>query len=255
MTALTTPALTTVARAETCHYIGTTSYNGRLVATVTTTQSINRLEIDARLQLDATPWHLWPVQYLVQERTTWTQGRLTSAAINGRYTSNGTISRQYWDLFTPTPTALIAERIQVKRQADLLRRNPAFARYWDPATFGQPWEQTFRVANSDRRPDLDLPTSQMPDGLRTPLALALYWSRATLPNPLPLFLPGWKKDARLTATITRAGPPTTLTVSHPNLAPGSTATIQFTPTHTLTLTAQTPYGTGQATIIQTTCTP
>ena len=253
LTALTLLAAT--ARAETCHYTGASTYNGHLTAIVITTTTNGIKTIDARIQLDATPWHLWPVRFLIQEKSTWINEVLQSVAINGRQSSNGTYRRQYWDLFLPTPEGLQAYRIQVKREADLQSRHPAFAHYWSPSTFAQPWEQTFQTANPDRRPDLDLPTAQKPFNLQTPLALALYTARQPLPGPTTqLFLPGWKADRRLTPTITHTAQTTRVTVNHPNLSP--TSYIDSTPNpHTLHTQLETPYGTAEATLTQTICTP
>ncbi len=243
---------TTPARAATCTYTGTSSYNGHITATVTDTETPAGLTIDVRIRLDATPWHLWPVQFLAQELSTYRGGTLQSVAINGRWSSGGTLRRQYWDVFTPTPTGLTAQRIQVKRQADLERRHPPFAPYWNPATFAQPWLPTFATATPDRRPDLDLPTTQIPPGLKTPLALALYWSRQPLPKTIPIFLPGWKHDARLTGTTTQPGPITRLTLPHPALDASSSIETTQNP-HTLHLQAQTTAGDGEATLRQIEC--
>ena len=245
--------LAPTARAETCHYSGAGTYNGRLTALVITTITSGVKTIDARLQLDATPWRLWPVRFLIQEKSTWLNEVLQSVAVNSRQSSNGTYGRQYWDLFLPTPDGLQAYRIQVKREADLQRRHPAFAHYWNPSTFAQPWEQTFQTANPDRRPDLDLPTAQKPFNLQTPLALALYTARRPLAGQtIQLFLPGWKKDARLTATLTHPNQASPLTVLHPNLTP--TSFIDSTPNpHTLHAQLETPYGSAEATLTQTTC--
>lgn len=249
LVAITRPA---PAVAATCTYTGTSSYNGRLTATVTDTETSAALQIDVRIRLDATPWHLWPVQFLAQELSTYRNGTLQSVAINGRWSSGGTLRRQYWDVFTPSYTGLIAQRIQVKRESDLERRHPSFAPYWNPATFAQPWLPTFNIAAPDRRPDLDLPTAQIPPGLKPPLALALYWSRQPLAPTIPIFLPGWKHDARLTGTTTHTGQTTRLTLPHPALSPASFIETTQNP-HALHLQAETTAGDGEATLIQTHC--
>lgn len=240
------------ANAATCNYTGTSSYNGQIAATVTDTETASGLVINVLLRLDATPWHLWPVQFLIQEQSTYRNNTLQSVAVNGRWTSNGTIRRQYWDLLTPGPAGFEAYRIQVKRQSDLQRRNVPFAQYWNPTTFAQPWEQTFTQSTPDRRPDLDLPTNQRVPGLKTPLALAFYWSRQPLPRTIPIFLPGWKHDARLTGTLAQSGPKTRLTVAYPALEPTSYIEAAQNP-HTLHLQAETTAGNGEATLTQTKC--
>jgi len=250
--ALAVLLLATPAHAATCHYSGPTSYHGQVTATVTDTETPAGLIIDVHLRLDATPWHIWPVQFLIQERSTYRHGTLTAVEVNGRWSSNGTIRRQYWDVLTPTPAGLEAYRIQVKRQADLQRRNPPLAAYWNPATFAQPWLPTFATATPDRRPDLDLPTAQIPPNLKSPLALAFYWSRQTLGPTIPIFLPGWKQYARLTGTLTHTGQTTRLTLPHPALDPGSYIEATQNP-HTLHLQAETSAGKVEATLTQTNC--
>ena len=243
------------AHAATCHYTGQTSYHGQVTAIVTDIETPAGLVIDVHLRLDATPWLVWPVQFLIQERSTYRNGTLQAVEVNGRWSSNGTIRRQYWDVLSPGPTGLNAYRIQVKRQADLQRRNPPFASYWNPATFTQPWLQPFTIAAPDRRPDLDLPTTQIPPNLKSPLALAFYWSRQPLPGPtIPIFLPGWKHDARLTGTLIKTGATTRLTLPHPNLTPDSYIEVTQNP-HTLHLQAETTAGDGEATLTQTGCNP
>ena len=250
--ALAAALIATPAHAATCHYTGQSSYHGQVTAAVTDTETAAGLVIDVHLRLDATPWHVWPVQFLIQERSTYRNGTLTAVQVNGRWSSNGTIRRQYWDVLTPGPTGLEAYRIQVKRQADLQRRNPPFTPYWNPASFPQPWLATFTTANPDRRPDLDLPAAQILPNLKTPLALAFYWSRHPLAPTIPIFLPGWKHDARLTGTLTQSGPTTRLTLPHPALNAGSYIETTQNP-HTLHLQAETTAGDGEATLTQTSC--
>ena len=250
--ALAAVLLAAPAHAATCYYNGQTSYHGQVTATVADTETPAGLVIDVHLRLDATPWHIWPVQFLIQERSTYRNGTLYAVEVNGRWSSNGSIRRQYWDVLTPTPAGFEAYRIQVKRQSDLRRRNPPLARYWNPATFDQPWLSIFTIATPDRRPDLDLPTAQIPPNLKSPLALAFYWSRQHLGPTVPIFLPGWKRDARLTGTLTHTGLTTRLTLPHPALEPGSYIEATQNP-HTLRLAAQTTAGDGEATLTQTTC--
>src|SRR5208282_6591595 len=78
--------------------------------------------------------------------------------------------------------------------------------HWDPATFGRPWLQDYQSALPERRPDLNLKSSPIPAGLRSPLALAFYWVR-WLPRggrDVPVFLPGFKTDQLVELPITGA---------------------------------------------------
>ena len=116
--------------------------------------------------------------------------------------------RQIWDLFDRGTDGLEAYRLQGKSLDDLRRKYPAFVRHWEPANFGQSWIQDYRLAGAERRPDLDLAASSVGPDLRSPLALAFYWSRR-IPRSgqaATVFLPGFKKDKRLDLTIGAAEP-------------------------------------------------
>jgi hypothetical protein len=68
--------------------------------------------------------------------------------------------------------------------------------------------QDYRLANAERRRDLDLPSSSLRPDLRSPLAMAFYWSRR-IPNDgqaATVFLPGFKKDKRVELMIATAQP-------------------------------------------------
>ena len=186
------------ASAEICRYDGVTTHAGHVVARTEVAAVGGVLIVDVTLALDASTW-LFDVQYRVQEISTWRGGGLQSLAVNNRYGVDGHIRRQQWDVLTRGSAGLEAYRVQAKTLAEMQRRHPAFARHWDSATFGQPWLQDYAAAAAERRPDLDLPGTAMPPGLRPPLALAFYWSRRLPPGgeTVPAFLPGFKQDARL----------------------------------------------------------
>ncbi len=129
--------------------------------------------------------------------------------MNSRYIVDGHIVRQEWDLFDRGPDGFEAYRLQGETLADFRRKYPAFVRHWDPANFGQSWLQDYRLADPERRRDLDLPASSMRPDLRSPLALAFYWSRR-IPSSgqaATVFLPGFKKDKSVDLTIAAAEPP------------------------------------------------
>ena len=128
--------------------------------------------------------------------------------MNSRYIVDSHIVRQEWDLFDRGADGLEAHRLQGKTLDGLRRKYPAFAPHWDPANFGQPWIPDYRLAGADRRPDLDLPASSLRPDLRSPLALAFYWSRRIPSNgqAATVFLPGFKKDKRVDFTIAAVEP-------------------------------------------------
>ncbi len=195
--------------AETCDFAGTTSHDGRVVARSVVTRTPDATVVDVTLDLRATVWWVISVHYLVEEISTWRGGELAEVATNVRSLADGRIVRQGWDVFTRGPGGLEARRVQAKTLTELRRTHPAFATHWAPATFGQPWRQDYDAAAPERRPDLDLPPAQRPPGLRTPLAMAFYWTR-TLPQgqTATVFLPGFKRDLTLAVDLTsNAGPP------------------------------------------------
>ena len=200
----------TARASEVCHFTGTTDYSGR----VEVTTNVNRNLTDGTTTVDvigyftATPWPLVHIRYLVQEISTWKSDQLQSVAANTRYLVDGHIVRQIWDLFDRGADGLEAYRLQGKTLGDFRRKHPAFVRHWNPADFGQPWIPDYPLAGAERRPDLDLPASQVGPDLRSPLALAFYWSRWVSRNGQAeaVFLPGFKKDKRLDLTIGAAGP-------------------------------------------------
>ena len=183
--------------AETCRFAGTTSHDGRLAARTEVSEAGGLLTVDVAVTLAASAW-LANVQYMGEEISTWRAGQLQSVAVNARTIIDGEIKRQQWDVFVRDAGGLRARRVQAKTLTDFRRLHPGFVRHWAPAGFGEPWLQDYGSAAPERRPDLDLPASALTSGLRTPLALALYWSRF-LPaggGAAPMFLPGFKRDAR-----------------------------------------------------------
>jgi hypothetical protein len=202
---------TITARArEVCHFAGTTDYSGRIEVST----DVNRRAADGTTTVDvivrfmATPWPLFHVRYLMEEVSTWKSDQLQSVAANSRYILDGHIVRQTWDLFDRGTDGMEAYRLEGKRLGEFRRKYPAFVRHWGPADFGQPWVQDYRLAGAERRRDLDLPASSVAPDLRSPLALAFYWSR-WIPRggeAAAVFLPGFKKDKRVDLTIGAAAP-------------------------------------------------
>ena len=193
---------------EMCQYADMASHRGRAAVQTEVTQAGGLLTVNVLARLDASPWRLWDVQFLAQEVSTWRNGELQSVAVNGRYSVNGRAKRQQWDVFARTPDGLQATRVQAKTLRDFQRRHPAFTAHWDPAQFGRSWLADYPAAQPERRTDLDLPRAAMPAGMRTPFALAFYWSR-WLPSAggmVPVFLPGWKRDARVDAPVMPVAP-------------------------------------------------
>ncbi len=202
----------TAARAgETCQFAGTTDKSGQLA--VTATDSTNRA--DGTLTLDIsgsfrdTPMPFVHLTYMMEEISTWKSGQLRLLAVNTRYLVDGHIARQLWDLFQRAPNGgLTAFRVEAKTRNSLQRQHPGFSAHWDPASFGRPWVQDYWSARPDRRADLDLAAAAAGPRLRSPLALAFYWTRQLLPGgqAVTVFLPGFKRDKTADLTITAAGP-------------------------------------------------
>lgn len=180
--------------AEVCRYEGTASHSGHVAVRTEASSAGGLVTVDATLALTASMW-LFDVQYLMQETSTWRGGEVQGIAVNTRYSLDGRIKRQQWDVWARSPAGLEARRIQGKSLDDMARQHPGFAAHWPVAAFGQPWLQDWERAAPDRRPDLDLRPA--PPGVRPPLALAFYWSR-WLPRAgggVPVFLAGFKRDA------------------------------------------------------------
>lgn len=196
---------------ERCRFAGTTDYSGRVVVTANADTHVKdgTTVVDVRLIFEGTPFPFVHVRYLAEEISTWESGQLRSLAANTRYLVDGRIVRQQWDGFDRSGGGLNAYRIQGKQLKDLERKHPGFAQHWDPATFGQAWTRDYWAANPERRPDLDLPASSAGPELRSPLALAFYWSRR-IPQTgqeVTVFLPGFKKDKSVNLTIAAGQPP------------------------------------------------
>lgn len=201
--ALAAPA----AAGEVCTYAGTTEPTGQVGARAEASLAPDgTIRVDVAVDLRARVGWFWDVRYLAREVSSWRDGQLAGVAVNSRTLSNGRVVRQQWDVFTRGPTGLEARRVQGKTLADFRLKHPRFAQHWDPAAFLQPWAADYDAAAPERRPDLDLPAAALPVGLRTPLAAAFWWTRWLPPAgqaggvpgafPLPVFLPGFKRDAR-----------------------------------------------------------
>jgi hypothetical protein len=195
----------TARASEVCHFGGATDYSGRMevITNVNARVMDGTTTVDVVVRFMATPWPFVHIRYLMQEVSTWKSDQLQSVAANSRYLMDGHIVRQTWDLFDRGTNGLEAYRLEGKTLDDFRRKYPAFVRHWAPANFGQAWVQDFRLAGAERRHDLDLPASSVGPDLRSPLALAFYWSRwvPRSGQAATVFLPGFKKDKRLDLTI------------------------------------------------------
>jgi hypothetical protein len=190
---------------EICHFAGTTDYSGRIEVTTNVNARVTdgTTTVDVIVRFMATPWPFVHILYLMQEVSTSKSDQLQSVAANSRYLVDGHIVRQTWDVFYRGTSGLEAYRVQGKTLDDFRHKYPAFVSHWAPASFGQAWVQDYRLAGAERRPDLDLPASSVGPDLRSPLALAFYWSR-WIPRSgqaATVFLPGFKKDKLLDLTI------------------------------------------------------
>jgi hypothetical protein len=189
---------------EVCRFAGLTSYGGRLAVLADAAIVDGAVSVDVRLQLDANPMLFVHTHYLMQEISVWQAGGLARLAVNSRYRVNTHLVRQQWDVFERGSDGLEAYRVQGKTFAEFRRRHPGFAQHWDPVMFGLPWLDDFPRAGAERRPDLDLGGASA--GLRSPLALAFYWSRRLPPAGgfVPVFLPGFKTEKRADLAIASA---------------------------------------------------
>jgi hypothetical protein len=200
-----------VARAgEICRFAGTTDESGQLA--VTAADGIDRpggtLTLDIAGRFRDTPMPFVHVTYMMEEISSWKSGQLRLLAVNTRYLVDGHIVRQLWDMFQRAPDGgLRAYRVEGKTRDSLQRDHPAFIAHWDPASFGQPWLQDYWSARPDRRADLDLPAVVAGPDLRSPLALAFYWTRQVPADgqAVTVFLPGFKRDKTANLAITPAG--------------------------------------------------
>ena len=180
--------------AETCHYAGTTDYDGQVAVTTTVEPTKDGTRVDVALTFDSVTMILFHVRYLIEEISFWRGSTLQSVAMNTRYLFSEHIVRQQWDVFRRAPDGLQGFRGQAKTLADFELKHPGFVRHWDPVTFAQPWTGDYQAAPPERRADLDL--KGLPANLRSPLAMAFYWTRF-LPKDgqdVAVFLPGFKKD-------------------------------------------------------------
>jgi hypothetical protein len=192
---------------ETCQYSGETSYSGHLVVETKATTNNGETTVDVTARINARSFGVIDWQYLYQEIGTWQDGELQTIGVNHRYSLAGSIRRQQWDVFKRMLDGMTAYRVQAKTLADFQTKHPGFVRHWDPASFGQPWLQDYAAAPPERRADLDLPRISMPSSLGTPLALAFYWVRwaGQKERTVPVFLPGFKHDARIDVRIVPLG--------------------------------------------------
>lgn len=247
--------------AEVCIYSGRTSHSGRVAVRTEVTEANGLTTVDVTARLNAEAWWLWDIQYLAQEISTWRAGELQSVAVNNRYSVNDRVKRQQWDVFVRTPDGLAASRVQSTSLPEFRRRHPAFAAHWDTSRFGQAWLPDYAAAQPERRPDLDLPRAAMPPHTSTPFALAFYWSRR-LPaagGTIPVFLPGWKRDARLDAVAAPMGAGRwRIALRHPALdrAAPSSAEATVSADHRLlrlSFDVHLPAGSGQGWVDQSEC--
>jgi hypothetical protein len=194
---------------ELCRFAGTTDYGGRVA--VTTSANARAADgtatVDVVARFSATPMALWHIDYLLQETSSWKSGQLLNLGVNSRYIVDGHVVRQQWDVFDRGRDGLDAYRVQGKRLDDFRRKHPGFVGHWDPVTFGQRWISDYQFAGPERRPDLDLPDSPTGPDVRSPLALAFYWTRRVprAGETVTVILPGFKQEKSVDLTIASAG--------------------------------------------------
>jgi hypothetical protein len=192
---------------ETCRYSGATSYSGRVIVETRAATANGETSVDVTARVAARSFGLIDWQYLYQEIGTWRNGEPRSVGVNHRYSVAGIIQRQLWDVFNRTAGGMEAYRVQGKTLDDFQTRHPGFVSHWDSATFGEPWLRDYAAAPPERRADLDLPRASMPAGLGTPLPLAFFWVRwaDAGERTVPVFLPGFKRDARVDIRVASHG--------------------------------------------------
>ena len=218
--------------AETCRYVGTASHAARMTVDTVASTVNGETMIDVTARIDARSLGIISLRYLHQEISLWRGGELRLAAVNHRYSLGGSIKRQQWDVFTRGPDGMLAYRAQAKTLGDFQARHPRFVRHWETASFGQPWLNEYAQAGAERRADLDLPGNAMPPGTGTPLAMAFHWVRWANPDghAVPVFLPGFKHDARadlpvsLVAVEADGTRHVRLTARHPQLSTAEPST-------------------------------
>lgn len=192
---------------ETCRYSGTTSYSGRVIVETKAATASGETTVDVAARVSARSFGIIDWQYLYQEIGTWRDGELQSIGVNHRYSVAGSIRRQQWDLFRRTAQGMTAYRVQAKTLAEFRLKHPGFVRHWGPASFGEAWLPDYAAAPPERRADLDLPKLSMPPGLGAPLSMAFFWVRwaSGQERTVPVFLPGFKRDARADIRVVSPG--------------------------------------------------
>lgn len=192
---------------ETCRYSGTASYSGRIAVDTKASEANGETTVDVAARVNARMFGIIDWQYLYQEIGTWRAGELQTIGVNHRYGVIGAIRRQQWDVFNRTPDGMTAYRVQARTLADFRAKHPGFVRHWDPGSFGEPWLPDYASAPPERRGDLDLPATEMPPGLGTPLLLAFFWVRwaGDRDREVPVFLPGFKHNSRVDARVATLG--------------------------------------------------
>jgi hypothetical protein len=188
---------------EICRYSGATSYAGRVAVETKATTANGETTVDATARVAARSFGLIDWQYLYQEIGTSRDGELERIGVNTRYSVLGSIRRQQWDVFSRSPAGMTAWRAEANSLADFQAKHPRFVQHWEPASFGEPWLPDFSTAEPERRADLDLPSTAMPAGLGTPLALGFYWVRwaGQGQHIVPVFLAGFKHDTRVDVRV------------------------------------------------------
>ncbi len=205
--AMTTLGVHAIQAAEVCRYAGTTSYSGHVLVETWASSTAGETSVDVTARVNAKSFGVFDWQYLYQEIGTWHDGALQSIGVNHRYSALGSIRRQQWDVFRRTPAGMTAYRVEANTLADFQNKHPGFARHWEPASFGAPWLRDYAAASPDRRADLDLPRAELPPGLGTPLVLAFWWVRwaGASDRTVPVFLPGFKHNARVDVHVASLG--------------------------------------------------
>lgn len=218
---------------EACHFTGTTDYAGHLSIDTQAAADGNGIRLDVRLRLDAAPLPLVRTHYLMEEISFWRADGLARLAVNNRYSFDGHVVRQQWDVYDRNAEGLAAYRVQGKRTTDFEKHHPGFLSHWDAQAFGKPWLEDYARAAAERRPDLDLRHDMT--RVRPPLALAFYWLR-WLPSGgdvVPVFLPGFKEQKLVDVVVGAAPAPEQAgllawqaTLHYPGLSPGRPSVVQ-----------------------------
>jgi hypothetical protein len=228
---------------ELCRYSGSSSHSGHVMVVSKASAANGETTVDVSARVSARSFGIIDWQYLYQEIGVFRDQDLQTVAVNHRYSFAGATHRQLWDLFNRGATGMSAWRVQANSLDSMRVRHPGFVNHWDLSTFGEPWLGDYAAAPPERRADLDLPRTEMPENIGTPLVLGFYWIRwaGASTRTVPVFLPGFKRNARTDITVVSTGVESDGTlrlhssVRHPQLSETQTSTADawISPDHHL----------------------